>query len=90
VQVAQDGLDGVAMALEVRPELALVDIGLPGLDGYRVAQELRTRVGEDIRLVAITGYDGPEDRHRALQAGFDHHLVKPVKPDELDRLLTEL
>ena len=90
VQVAQDGLDGVAMALEVRPELALVDIGLPGLDGYRVAQELRARVGEDIRLVAITGYGGPEDRHRALQAGFDHHLVKPVKPDELDRLLTEL
>jgi CheY-like chemotaxis protein len=63
VQVAQDGLDGVAMALEARP---------------------------DIRLVAITGYGGPEDRHRALQAGFDHHLVKPVKPDELDRLLTEL
>jgi signal transduction histidine kinase len=90
MQVAQDGLDGVAMALEVRPELALVDMGLPGLDGYRVAQELRARVGEDIRLVAITGYGGPEDRHRALQAGFDHHLVKPVKPDELDRLLTEL
>ena len=90
VQVAQDGLDGVALALEARPELALVDIGLPGLDGYRVAQELRTQVGESIRLVAITGYGGPEDRHRALQAGFDHHLVKPVKPDELDRLLTEL
>lgn len=90
VQVAQDGLDGVAMALEVRPELALVDIGLPGLDGYHVARELRARVGEDIRLVAITGYGGPEDQHRALQAGFDHHLVKPVKPGELDRLLTEL
>jgi signal transduction histidine kinase len=90
VQVAPDGLNGVALALEVRPELALVDIGLPGLDGYRVAQELRARVGEEIRLVAITGYGGPEDRHRALQAGFDHHLVKPVKPDELDRLLMEL
>jgi signal transduction histidine kinase len=90
VQVAQDGLDGVALAVEARPELALVDIGLPGLDGYRVAQELRARVGDDIRLVAITGYGGPEDRHRALQAGFDHHLVKPVKPDELGRLLTDL
>jgi signal transduction histidine kinase len=90
VQVAPDGLNGVALALEARPELALVDIGLPGLDGYRVAQELRARVGEEIRLVAITGYGGPEDRHRALQAGFDHHLVKPVKPDELDRLLMEL
>ncbi|WP_224240371.1 response regulator [Hyalangium gracile] len=90
VEVAHDGMDGVAMALEGRPDLALVDIGLPGLDGYRVAQELRARVGEEIRLVAITGYGGPEDRHRAIQAGFDHHLVKPVKPDELDRLLTDL
>jgi signal transduction histidine kinase len=90
VEVAQDGMGGVARALEARPDLALVDIGLPGLDGYRVAQELRARVGEAIRLVAITGYGGPEDRHRALQAGFDHHLVKPVKPDELDRLLTDL
>jgi signal transduction histidine kinase len=90
VEVAQDGLGGVARALEARPDVALVDIGLPGLDGYRVAQELRARIGEAIRLVAITGYGGPEDRHRALQAGFDHHLVKPVKPDELDRLLTDL
>jgi signal transduction histidine kinase len=90
VEVAQDGVDGVAMALQARPELALVDIGLPGLDGYRVAQELRARVGEEIRLVAITGYGGPEDRHRALQAGFDHHLVKPVNPAELDRLITDL
>jgi CheY-like chemotaxis protein len=80
----------VTRALTVRPELALVDIGLPGLDGYRVAEELRARVGESIRLIAITGYGGPEDRHRAREAGFDHHLVKPVKPDELDRLLTNL
>jgi two-component system, sensor histidine kinase len=58
--------------------------------GGRVAQELRARVGGSIRLVAITGDGGPEDRHRALQAGFGHHLVKPVRPDELDRLLTEL
>jgi signal transduction histidine kinase len=90
VQVAQDGLGGVAVALREQPELALVDIGLPGLDGYSVAQELRSRVGQDIRLVAITGYGGSEDRYKALQAGFDHHLVKPVKPDELNRLLTEL
>jgi DNA-binding response OmpR family regulator len=90
VEVAQDGMGGVVTALQARPELALVDIGLPGLDGYRVAQELRARMGQDIRLVAITGYGGAEDRHRALQAGFDHHLVKPVKPDELGRLLTEL
>nr|WP_232293257.1 response regulator [Stigmatella aurantiaca] len=90
VQVAQDGMEGLALALEVRPDLALVDIGLPGLDGYRVAKELRARVGRNIRLVAITGYGGPEDRSRALQAGFDHHMVKPVKPDELNRLLMDL
>nr|WP_225937590.1 response regulator [Myxococcus sp. RHSTA-1-4] len=71
-------------------ELALVDIGLPGLDGYRVAEELRSRVGDNIRLVAMTGYGGPEGHDRALQAGFDLHLVKPVKPDELDRLLATL
>ncbi|SEK94253.1 Signal transduction histidine kinase [Stigmatella aurantiaca] len=90
VQVAQDGREGVALALEARPDLALVDIGLPGLDGYRVAEELRARAGQNIRLVAITGYGGPEDRSRAHQAGFDHHMVKPVKPDELNRLLMNL
>jgi CheY-like chemotaxis protein len=90
VRVAHDGVQGVELALREAPELALVDIGLPGLDGYRVAQELRARVGGGIRLVAITGYGGTEDSHRAMQAGFDFHLVKPVRPDDLDRLLAEL
>ncbi|MDC0712141.1 response regulator [Stigmatella sp. ncwal1] len=90
VQVAQDGMEGLTLALEIRPDLALVDIGLPGLDGYRVAKELRARVGQNIRLVAITGYGGPEDRSRALQAGFDHHMVKPVRPDDLNQLLLNL
>jgi signal transduction histidine kinase len=90
VTVAPDGVQGVALALQQTPELALVDIGLPGLDGYRVAEELRSRVGQSIRLVAITGYGGPEGHDRALKAGFDLHLVKPVKPDDLDRLLSVL
>lgn len=90
VRVAPDGVQGVELALRETPELALVDIGLPGLDGYRVAQELRARVGGGIRLVAITGYGGDDDSHRALQAGFDFHLVKPVRPDDLDRLLADL
>ncbi len=90
VRVAHDGVQGVELALRETPELALVDIGLPGLDGYRVAQELRARVGEGIRLVAITGYGGAEDSHRAREAGFDRHLVKPVRPDDLDRLLSDL
>ncbi|MCE9668726.1 response regulator [Myxococcus stipitatus] len=90
VEVAPDGLQGVELALRKPPELALVDIGLPGLDGYHVAAELRSRVGNTIRLVAITGYGGPEGQDRALRAGFDLHLVKPVKPDDLDRLLSNL
>jgi len=90
VEVAPDGLRGVELALRKPPELALVDIGLPGLDGYHVAAELRSRVGNAIRLVAITGYGGPEGQDRALRAGFDLHLVKPVKPDDLDRLLSNL
>ncbi|QDE80274.1 response regulator [Myxococcus xanthus] len=90
VAVAPDGLQGLALAVAQPPELALVDIGLPGMDGYRVAQTLRAQVGNGIRLVAMTGYGGPEGRDQALRAGFDRHLVKPVKPDELDRILSEL
>lgn len=90
VAVAPDGLQGVALAMAQPPELALVDIGLPGLDGYRVAQTLRAQVGNGIRLVAMTGYGSPHGRDQALRAGFDRHLVKPVKPDELDRILSEL
>ncbi len=90
VTVAPDGLQGVALAVSQPPELALVDIGLPGLDGYRVAQTLRAQVGNGIRLVAMTGYGDPEGRDQALRAGFDRHLIKPVKPDELDKILSEL
>ncbi len=90
VTPAPDGLSGLSLAVTRRPEVALVDIGLPGLDGYRLAHELRARVGEHIRLVAITGYGGPEGRNRALAAGFDVHLVKPVQPEELARTLAGL
>ncbi|WPB76790.1 response regulator [Archangium violaceum] len=90
VEVAADGLRGLELAVQRMPEVALVDIGLPGLDGYRVAEELRAKIGRGIRLVALTGYGGTEDRGRALEAGFDLHLVKPVKPDDLNRLLSEL
>ncbi|QRO03020.1 response regulator [Archangium violaceum] len=90
VEVAADGLRGLELAVQRTPELALVDIGLPGLDGYRVAEELRAKMGRAIRLVALTGYGGTEDQTRARQAGFDLHLVKPVRPDDLDRLLSQL
>ncbi|MBF5045263.1 response regulator [Aggregicoccus sp. 17bor-14] len=90
VETAPDGLQGLSAAVSSRPDVALVDIGLPGLDGYRLASELRARAGQDIRLVAITGYGGPEGHNRALAAGFDVHLVKPVQPDELARTLAAL
>jgi CheY-like chemotaxis protein len=88
VEEAVDGPSGVARALDVRPDVALVDIGLPGIDGYAVARQIREAPGGgEIRLVALTGYGQPEDRRRALDAGFDTHLVKPVDPDDLLRLL---
>jgi len=70
------------------PEFVLLDIGLPGMDGYEVARRLRSRPdGGNLRLVALTGYGQPEDRTRALQAGFNEHLVKPVDLPSLERLL---
>ncbi len=90
VEVAADGPRGLELAVQRPPELALVDLGLPGMDGYRVAETLRATLGRGIRLVALTGYDNPEHQNRAREAGFDVHLVKPVSPDALDRLLSEL
>ena len=84
VQLAHDGASALRIAREFRPQVILLDIGLPDMDGYTVAQRLR---GEDLAgeiLVALTGYDAVQDRVRAQQAGFDRHLVKPV---ELDHLL---
>ena len=87
VQVAEDGVQGVEKAIDWHPEAAVIDIGLPRLDGYQVARKIREALGCDIFLIAQTGYGQPEDRARALAAGFDVHLVKPVDPlDLLDRL----
>ena len=88
--MAVDGPSGIELARRARPEVALIDIGLPGLDGYQVAAALRSGEGDRIRLVALTGYGQADDRRRALEAGFDAHLVKPVEPEELVRVLAEL
>jgi CheY-like chemotaxis protein len=91
VSLAADGPEGIDKALSMRPEVALVDIGLPGLDGNEVARRIRSALGsEPIFLIAMTGYGQPEDRRRALQAGFDRYLVKPVDPGILYQLLAEL
>jgi PAS domain S-box-containing protein len=79
VHEAGDGPSGVEAILKVRPDIALVDVGLPGLDGYEVARRVRaSEAGRTVRLVALTGYGLPEDHRRSHEAGFDTHLVKPV------------
>jgi CheY-like chemotaxis protein len=83
VVAASDGIAGVDKGLSWRPEVALVDIGLPGLDGYEVARRLRAALDRRIFLIAQTGYGQPEDRRRGLAAGFDVHLVKPMRLEEL-------
>jgi two-component system, sensor histidine kinase len=84
VQQAADGSQGLQLAARCRPDLALIDIGLPGMDGYEVARRLRAeQATHDIKLVALTGYGQAEDRQRVLDAGFDRHLVKPVDVEQL-------
>jgi signal transduction histidine kinase/ActR/RegA family two-component response regulator len=83
VREAADGPEGIEVALASRPEVVLVDIGLPGLDGLEVARRLRAALGKTPLLIALTGYGQPEDRRLSRDAGFDVHLVKPVSPEQL-------
>jgi two-component system CheB/CheR fusion protein len=88
VFVAYNGNDGISKAREVKPEVVLCDIGLPGMDGYTVARAVREdELLRDVLLVALSGYALPEDRKRAAQAGFQHHLRKPPNIEELEALL---
>jgi two-component system, sensor histidine kinase len=90
VTCAEDGPGGVEAALRSRPDAAVVDVGLPGFDGYEVARRIRAAPeGASLLLVALTGYGQPADRRRAEDAGFDLHLVKPVDPARLIALLAE-
>ena len=89
VELAEDGTRGVERAISARPEIALIDIGLPGLNGYEVARRVRQVLGDKIRLIALTGYGQPDDQERTRAAGFDQHLVKPVNPKLLSRLLED-
>jgi signal transduction histidine kinase/ActR/RegA family two-component response regulator len=88
VDVAADGPQGIEEGLRLRPQVALVDIGLPTLDGFEVARQLRRALGTDVFLIALTGYGQPEDKDLARQAGFDAHLTKPMHPDDLLRMLS--
>ncbi len=90
--VAYEAESGLARARELRPELVLCDVGLPGaMNGYAVASQLRSDPATaSIHLVALTGFASPEDRERALSVGFDAHLVKPARLEELEELLRSL
>jgi PAS domain S-box-containing protein len=89
VRVAKDGLEACALAESFRPEIALLDIGMPGLDGYQAARRIREQPGGDaILLVALTGWGQAEDRRRSEEAGFAIHLTKPVDPRALTQLLS--
>jgi len=88
VKTAYNGRDAFEFARQFQPDVALLDIGMPELNGYEVAHKIRGEPwGGTIVLVAITGWGQDEDRRRALAAGFDHHLVKPIDPTQLDALL---
>src|SRR5882762_8411370 len=83
VVTAGDGPTAVSEGLLWRPEVAIVDIGLPVFDGYEIARQLRDALNGSIRLIALTAWGSPGDRQRGIDAGFDYYLVKPVELDEL-------
>ena len=89
VSVAGDGPAALSKAREFHPEVVFLDIGLPGMSGYEVAEQLRsdTRLSSTV-LVALTGWGSADDKRRAKEAGFDHHMTKPVDPEALDELLS--
>jgi CheY-like chemotaxis protein len=90
VKVAREGESGRDLILADKPDVAFVDVGLPGMNGYEVAEQLvRSRLSHT-RLVALTGYGGRDARNRALSAGFDDHLVKPFTRDQLEQVFRSL
>ena len=91
VEGVGNGLQGLELMRHSFAEVALIDLGLPGMDGYELARQVRKLPrGDAIRLIALTGYGQPEDRRRAIQAGFDFHLVKPVDLHKLQQYLAEM
>jgi CheY-like chemotaxis protein len=91
VRIAHDGPIALQAALDFRPHVVLLDIGLPGLDGYEVAKRMRQQpILQKIVLVAMTGYGQETDRQRVQEAGFDHHVVKPARFEQIQKILATI
>ena len=91
VEVAHDGASALSKAAEFKPEVAVLDVGLPDMDGYQLASRMRglAQLAPGLRLIALTGYGGDEERKRSQAAGFNVHLVKPVMPDVLAKAIEQ-
>jgi CheY-like chemotaxis protein len=88
VQIAHDGAGAIALARRMRPDFLFLDLGLPGMDGFEVARQLKAEPGFDgMRIIAVTGSGNEDDRQRSREAGIEAFLVKPVDPSFLDSLL---
>jgi CheY-like chemotaxis protein len=91
IRTAYDGVEAIEVAADFRPDVVLLDLGLPRMDGYQAAQRIRSEPwGEKMLLVALTGWDHDDDRRRTSEAGFDQHLVKPVDSGALMKILSAL
>jgi CheY-like chemotaxis protein len=89
-RVAFSGSEALTVAQEFRPDVVFLDIGLPGMNGYEVAREMRTRGFNTTYIVALTGWGADDDRRRAQEAGFNQYITKPVEADQVEGLLKEL
>jgi CheY-like chemotaxis protein len=88
VRIAHDGAQALDTMRDFRPDVAFLDIGMPCLSGYQVAERVRAEPwGREMKLIALTGWGQPDDKLRARSAGFDRHLLKPIDPADVDRLL---
>lgn len=91
VTVAHTGAEALAGLGRIRPDVVVLDIGMPDMNGYEVAEKIRERKADDaITLIALTGWSQDSDRQRAQSAGFDHHLTKPADPEAIERIIAGL
>ena len=90
VDLADDGEAGLLVAAARTPRAAIIDLDVPTIDGWSLAESLRGMLGEAIRLIAVTSRDEPEEREQSCIAGFDRHLVKPVSPNQVHQMLRQM